>query len=184
MATRLSSIYYKLKKQNEILEAEFCINTRPDITTRDRLAQTLKISNIYIHVWFQNRRLRLRRSPTRRAEPQPISFYMNDRPIDLSVSGRVQRSIDIHHSPVDLSVPNKTSQKRKSACDVTDIDMTSPPSEKPATISAPMTSSSYHPSGVGAIQHRASRDTPNGATSSLMSVDFLSRSSRISPSKP
>nr|WGT93822.1 homeobox transcriptional repressor [Paracentrotus lividus] len=182
MATRLSSIYYKLKKQNEILEAEFCINTRPDITSRDRLAQTLKISNLYIHVWFQNRRLRLRRSPTRRAEPQPISFYMNDRPIDLSVSGRLQRSIDINHSPVDLSfaVPNKTSRKRRSPCDTTDIDMTSLHSKKPATFPAPMTSSSYRPWSVSAIQHRASRDTPNGATSSLMSVEFLSRSSRIS----
>ncbi|XP_791745.2 uncharacterized protein LOC586893 [Strongylocentrotus purpuratus] len=195
------------KKQTEILEAEFIINSRPDITTRDRLSRTLKLSNLLIHVWFQTRRLSLRHSPTPKVACQTRKDNI---PVQLP-----------------MSISNKTTGKRKSPCDVYDYDWTSPPYKKSAIISPSMsvsslspqsysdcrpsrlsmTSLSYHPSGCdaiqhrasrdfssgaikhktsrdilsGAIQHSASRDTPSGATSSPMSVDFLSRSSCITP---
>eukprot|EP00057_Strongylocentrotus_purpuratus_P013885 XP_011668359.1 PREDICTED: homeobox protein EgHBX4-like [Strongylocentrotus purpuratus] len=87
MTTMLpSSCSQPMKKQTEILEAEFIINSRPDITTRDRLSRTLKISNLLIHVWFLNRRLRLdRRSPPQNVVLQTSKIDVNDHPTDLFI---------------------------------------------------------------------------------------------------
>eukprot|EP00057_Strongylocentrotus_purpuratus_P034427 XP_795145.2 PREDICTED: homeobox protein SEBOX-like [Strongylocentrotus purpuratus] len=185
MTTLLPSSYSQpMKKQIEILESEFMINTRPDITTRDRLAHTLKLSNLLIHVWFRNRRLRPSRSPPQKVVLQTSKIdIINDHPTDLAVSNKnaeVRKSSrNVADHPIDLSMSRKASQKRKTPGDFNDQEMTPHSYKKPATIPTSMTSSSYHPSGCGAIQHRASRDTPSSPISSLMSVDFLSRSSRI-----
>ncbi|XP_795145.3 uncharacterized protein LOC590448 [Strongylocentrotus purpuratus] len=184
MTTLLPSSYSQpMKKQIEILEAEFIINSRPDITTRDRLAHTLKLSNLLIHVWFRNRRLRPSRSPPQKVVLQTSKVDMNDHPNDLAVSKKNadvrKSSCNVADHPIDLSISSKASRKRKSPCDIKDHERTHQPYEKPDIIPTSMTSSSYHPSDSGAIQHRASRDRPSGPISSLMSVDFLSRSSRI-----
>lgn len=139
---------------------------------------------LFVQVWFRNRRLRPSRSP-----PQKVVLQMSkvdiisDHPTDLAVSKKnaeVRKSSrNVADHPIDLSISSKASRKRKSPFDINDHGRIPHPYEKPAIIPSSMTSASYHPSGCGAIQHRASRDTPSGPISSVMSIDFLSRSSRI-----
>nr|WGT93821.1 homeobox transcriptional repressor [Paracentrotus lividus] len=186
MTTAPSSFCPQLTKQQlDVLEAEFCINPRPDITTRDRLAQTLKLSNLFIYVWFLVRRLRSvglhRRQPHR---PAQICH--------------MHRHSIIYH-PVRPYISSETSAKRKSPFNVDDHEKTLQPTKKPTTIPAsmsarptlntsrlpclPLTSSSHHPLCNSTIQQRLSRDQPS-AIASLMSVEFLSRSSHTAACTP
>ncbi|XP_041455552.1 paired box protein Pax-6-like [Lytechinus variegatus] len=168
------------KKQIEILEAEFVINTRPDITTRDRLANTLKISNLLIYVWFQVRRSRLRRNPSQRRVSQKSKVDTTHQPSQLSVviddADVTKSSSDVADQPLDLST---ASRKRKSQDDINDKEMPPHPCKKPATNLPLMTSPTHHPAVCGANQYSSSVDTTSGVgISPLMSVDFLSRSSQ------
>ena len=91
-----------------------------------------------------------------------------------------------------------SSRKRKSPCDIVDLENTTPPAKKLVTVRPSMSvdflsrscsrspessspaSPGYRSSECGAIHlhQTTSRDTHRGATSPLMSVDFLARSSR------
>ena len=95
------------------------------------------------------------------------------------------------------STATTTSRKRKSPCDIIDLENPTPPAKKLVTVPPSMSvdflsrssrslessspaSPDYRSSECGAIhlQQTTSRDTHRGATSPLMSVDFLARSSR------
>ena len=95
-----------------------------------------------------------------------------------------------------------TNRKRKSPCDIIDLENPTPPAKKLVTVPPSMSvdflsrssrspessspaSPGYRSSEYGVIhlQQTTSRDTHRGATSPLMSVDFLARSSR-SPHTP
>nr|XP_054766549.1 LOW QUALITY PROTEIN: paired box protein Pax-3-like [Lytechinus pictus] len=181
MITTMLPLNSKLtKKQIEILEAEFVINTRPDITTRDRLANTLKISNLLIHVWFQVRRSRLRRNPSQRrvfqkSKVDTCTHQPNQLSIAIDESDVTESSSDGADQPLDLST---ASRKRKSQDDINDKEMPPHPCKKPATSLPSMISPTHHPTVRGANQYGSSVDTPSGAGIDVhMSVDFLSRSS-------
>ena len=138
---------------------------------------------LIFQVWFQNRRSRLRRAS------------LASRSVPLHI---IKKDVVDHPSQViDLSV---ITRKRKTPCDIVEVDQTTPPAKKMNVVSSSfsvdflsrssrstsdstMTSPGLHHlyRGVIQLQHRTPRDSTNGATSPLMSVDFLSRSSR-SPS--
>ena len=97
----------------------------------------------------------------------------------------------------DSSFISAASRKRKSPCDIIDLETTTPPAQKLITVPPSMSvdflsrssrspessspaSPGYRSSECGVIHlhQTTSRDTHRGATSPLMSVDFLARSSR------
>ncbi|XP_790793.1 paired mesoderm homeobox protein 2A [Strongylocentrotus purpuratus] len=174
--------------QLQILETAFNDNQYPDINTREQLASSLKLGEDRILVWFQNRRSRLRRASL----------------VSSSTHQPVIKKDDIGHPRIqpaqlviDLAVIGR---KRKTMCDIVDVDQTTPPTKKMNIVSPAFsvdflsrssrsTSDSTMPSSdrhhlyrdVTQLQQKTPRDWTKGATSPMMSVDFLSRSSR-SPS--
>ena len=135
---------------------------------------SLNDSPSFFQVWFQNRRARLRRTSLKAMSAQ---------------------------QPADLSTVFATNRKRKSPCEVVELENSGPPSKKLVTVSpsmsvdflsrssrSPESSSSASPrsSECGAIhlQERTSRGTHRCATSPLMSVDFLARSTCSSHTPP
>ena len=137
-----------------------------------------------IQVWFGNRRSRLRR----------------DSLVSRSARLPVIEKDDVGHrriQPSEIVDFSAIGRKRKTPCDIVELDQTPPPTKKMNIVSSSFsvnflsrssrstsdsttTSSGLHHLYRDAIQlqHRTPRDSTNGATSPLMSVDFLSRSSR------
>eukprot|EP00057_Strongylocentrotus_purpuratus_P033271 XP_790816.1 PREDICTED: homeobox protein ceh-37-like [Strongylocentrotus purpuratus] len=173
--------------QLQILETAFNDNQYPGINAREQLASSLKLGEDRILAWFQNRRTRLRRASLLSSSAyQPVIKKDNvDHP-------RIQPT-----QVIDLAVIGR---KRKTMCDIVDVDQTTPPTKKKNIVSPAFsvdylsrssrsTSDSTMPSSgrhhlyrdVIQLQQKTPRDWTKGATSRLMSVDFLSRSSR-SPS--
>nr|XP_054766782.1 paired mesoderm homeobox protein 2A-like [Lytechinus pictus] len=174
--------------QLRILETVFNDNQYPDITTREQLASSLQLKEDRIMVWFQNRRARIRRaSLVSCSAHQPVIKK------DVNNYPRLRPSNEVNLSFV--------SSKRKTPCDVDEVNQTTPPSKKLGVVSSKFSvdflaessrstsesttvSSDPHLQchGVTQLHCTTSRDSTKGATSPLMSVDFLSRSSRSPPS--
>ncbi|XP_041457432.1 homeobox protein ceh-37-like [Lytechinus variegatus] len=175
--------------QLRILETVFNDNQYPDITTREQLASSLQLKEDRIMVWFQNRRARVRRASL-------VSCSAHQPQVEKDVDNpRRQPS-----NEVDLSFVRR---KRKTLCDVDEVNQTTPPTKKLGVVSSKFSvdflaessrstsesttvSSDPHLQchGVTQLHRTTSRDSTKGATTSpLMSVDFLSRSSRSPPSR-
>nr|QEQ51102.1 paired class homeodomain repressor [Heliocidaris erythrogramma] len=172
--------------QLRILETAFNDNQYPDITTREQLASNLHLgedrimvfiaekiatSSTLYHVWFQNRRSRLRRASlvSSTAYQQLIKKDNVDHPrfrpsqvIDLSVIGR-KRKIPCGSVEVDQITP--PIKKMNMVSSTYSVDFLSRSSR--STSDSTMTSSGRHPlyRDVIQLQHRTPRDSTNGATS-------------------
>ena len=137
---------------------------------------SLSDSPSFFQVWFQNRRARLRRTSLKAMSAQ---------------------------QPADLPTVFATNRKRKSPCEIVELENSGPPCKKLVTVSPSMSvdflsrsslpeescspaSPGYRSSECGAsyLHITTSPDTRRRTTSPLMSVDFLARSTCSSHTPP
>ncbi|XP_071485440.1 uncharacterized protein [Diadema antillarum] len=163
--------------QLERLKAEFDIDQYPDIVSRKKLAATLGLNEDRIHVWFQNRRSRHRRSSLKSFSPSI------DNRLGVAESETHCLRKRKHFATTDVIDQESTPQPKKFAIDDSpmSVDFLSRTSRSPDSWS---TLRINEKRDIMSLQQTTSHRTQQGATNPLMCVDFLSRSSRPTSSYP
>ncbi|XP_071499594.1 uncharacterized protein [Diadema antillarum] len=163
--------------QLERLKAEFDIDQYPDIVSRKKLAATLGLNEDRIHVWFQNRRSRHRRSFLKSFSPSI------DNRLGVAESETHCLRKRKHFATTDVIDQESTPQPKKFAIDDSpmSVDFLSRSSR---SLDSWSTLRINEKRDIMSLQQTTSHRRQQGATNPLMSVDFLSRSSRPTSSYP
>ena len=79
----MSRIFQRLKPgqrllpaQQQIIEAQFQLNSSPNAQTRREIAQRLNVDPHRVKIWFRNRRIKLRGSVSRDVETRPLPILL------------------------------------------------------------------------------------------------------------